>query len=386
MRILTVCTSAQVYGAEVITLKLLQGLKRAGHEQLAITSVWTDGEFSRRLATVGITELRLPFGFFSRRLTAQALRWTATFLTRVPELWLRWRRAVQSFNPDVIVLTSTRLALPILPFLGDVPAILVEHANLTETSVRRMMHQLFSRRLRAIVAVSDFSKHYTERTTGTALPVHVIKNGPFGAAERNAMRAAVDTATTDKPSARPAIIGIVGQVSHVKGHDTLLEAARLLNGRGLPVEVRVFGSGDPVYVAELTERARQYDLATQWKWMGYKGDQASIYRNMDICVMPSRCDEAFGMVAAEAGGYALPVVASDRGALPELIIDGQTGFLVDPESPSALADKLAWLVTHPSEARNIGARAHDNVFKHFTAERMTSQFEDLFRQLMTARR
>jgi hypothetical protein len=150
MRILIVCTSAQVFGVEVITLKLLEGLKIAGHELLAVTSTWTDGEFSRRLDVVGVPEMRLPFGFFSKRLTVQAVRWTAAFVSRMPMLWLKWLRTVRAFNPDVIVLTSTRQVLPILPLLGKTPAVLVEHANLHETPTRRAMPRA-SRTLPSIV-------------------------------------------------------------------------------------------------------------------------------------------------------------------------------------------------------------------------------------------
>ena len=60
MRILTVCTSTNVFGAEIITLKMLEGFARAGHEQLAVTSTWTDGEFNRRLTKIAVPERRLP--------------------------------------------------------------------------------------------------------------------------------------------------------------------------------------------------------------------------------------------------------------------------------------------------------------------------------------
>ncbi|PYK74034.1 MAG: hypothetical protein DME42_05370 [Verrucomicrobia bacterium] len=86
MRILTVCTSTNVFGAEVVTLKMLDGFQRAGHEQLAITSIWTDGEFNRRLALLGVREVRLPFGAFSKRIAFRPLWWTLNTVVRLP--WL----------------------------------------------------------------------------------------------------------------------------------------------------------------------------------------------------------------------------------------------------------------------------------------------------------
>ena len=61
MRILSVCSNYRVFGAETITLKMLEGFKLRGHEQVAVTSYQTDGEFGRRLAGLGIREEIMPF-------------------------------------------------------------------------------------------------------------------------------------------------------------------------------------------------------------------------------------------------------------------------------------------------------------------------------------
>jgi glycosyltransferase involved in cell wall biosynthesis len=384
MRILTVCTSTNVFGAEAITLKMLEGFKKRGHQQLAVTSIWTDGEFTRRLANIGISEVRLSFGFFSKRMTLQSIRWTAKFASRIPWLWIRWRRTVRTFNPDVIVFTSTRLALPVLPLLDVTPAFLVEHANLTETAIRRRMHKAFSRKLRAIVAVSEFTKEYTVRTTGTRIPVHVIKNGPFSAEERDCIIRLLESKSTQEM--RPPRVGIIGQVSHAKGHDTLLQAMRILHDQGILVEVHVFGLCEGAFFLEMSRLVQEYELTKHWKWMGYASEVFAIYLNIDIAVVPSRCFEAFGMSAAEASAYRLPVVASNRGALGEVVRDGKTGFLFDPNDPGQLAAKIKWLVDYPHEARQMGIEGQNYVFTEFKQERMISQFEDLFRQFTASNR
>src|SRR5437588_5470038 len=147
MRILTVCTSTKVFGAEVITLKLLEGFARAGHEQLAVTSIWTDGDFNRRLANIGVPERRLPFGAFSKLLRLQPMWWTANTVVRLPWLWIGWMWTVGRFKPDVVLFTSSRLALPVYPWLRRQPSFLIEHSYIEATPTRRRMYRLLARKL-----------------------------------------------------------------------------------------------------------------------------------------------------------------------------------------------------------------------------------------------
>src|ERR1700751_3869898 len=108
MRVLTVCTSSRVFGAEVMSLNLLAGFKRQGFEQLAVTSTWTDGEFSKHLAARGIPEVALPLGTFSQRCSLRAISWTLNSLVHAPKLWLEWDRTMKAFQPDVLLLTNPK--------------------------------------------------------------------------------------------------------------------------------------------------------------------------------------------------------------------------------------------------------------------------------------
>src|SRR6266478_5283385 len=111
MRILTVCTSWRVFGAEVMSLNLLEAFKGRGHEQQAVTSIWTDGDFSRRLSALGIGETKLPLGALSVSLSWRPMLWTAEMLARIPWVWLAWTKLLREFRPDVVVLTNPKQAL-----------------------------------------------------------------------------------------------------------------------------------------------------------------------------------------------------------------------------------------------------------------------------------
>jgi glycosyltransferase involved in cell wall biosynthesis len=114
--------------------------------------------------------------------------------------------------------------------------------------------------------------------------------------------------------------------------------------------------------------------------MGYERDKVKIFSELDICVVPSCFGDPFPTVAMEAGVYGLPVVATRCGGLPEIIEDGVTGLLVDPEQPDQLANKIEWLIQNPEAARAMGMAARDRVFNQFTVEKMVEQFESLFRE------
>src|SRR6266487_1612105 len=245
MRILTVCVSTNVFGAEVITLEMLEGFKRAGHEQLAVTSTWTDGEFNRRLATLGIREIRMPFGAISKRLSLQPMWWTANVVVRLPLLWTRWLRTVRQFRPEIIIFTSLRHPLLVYPCPWHVPSFLIEHANLEPTATRLYLYERLARKLCGFIAVSKFTGEHLQRLRVPKGQIYVIRNGVFSQAERQAILSKRPAAVATKTFRS---VGIVGQISPAKGHDVLLEALRLLREGGIPLEVQYTAGGMiPIY-------------------------------------------------------------------------------------------------------------------------------------------
>jgi len=363
-----------------MALNMLRALQQDGHEQLAVTSTWTDGEFSRRLQVMQISEVKLPFGTLSKKLALRPIWWTANSLAKIPTLWRGWVKTLREFKPDVVVLTNSRQALLLYPWLGYCPTFLIEHSDKQESRTNRWVYRRLSRKLAAFVPASDFMAVHLNRLGVPPGKMTVIKNGVLSekavlvdtAADINHRRAEVS---------RPRI-GIAGQVSPHKGHDCLIEAARLLSDGGKDFVVRVFGTGTPMYVEQLKQKIAAAHLGRKWEWMGYETNLAKIYGAMDICAMPSCFDEPFGMVALEASGYGLPVVASRRGGLPEIIEEGVTGFLFDSSKPDELASKIAWLSEHPEIAKKMGAAGRKRALRLFTQEKMAAEFESLFRSYL----
>lgn len=374
MRILSVCSNFRVFGAETITLKMLEGFKQSGHEQLAVTSFQTDGEFSRRLVGLGIREEIIPFGAIVLQL--RYFKWTAYTLTRLPILWWRWLQLLRVFRPDVVIFTGSRQCMLLYLWLGRHPSFLIEHAMIKPSRSNQRIYRALSRKLACFISVSDFMREFFVSMGIPAKMVRVIKNGPFFERDRATVGERVVTLAAN--TTNRTRLGIVGQIAPNKGYDCLVEATQLLRAHGVEFEIVAFGSGDSAYGERVKQRIAALELGDCWKWMGYERNQARIYDSMDICVMPSCVSESFGMVAAEAAAYGLPVVASRIGGLVEVVEDGVTGWLVEPNSPSQLADKIEWLIKNPDHAREMGEAGHERVFKLFTVEKMVADFESLF--------
>jgi glycosyltransferase involved in cell wall biosynthesis len=174
-----------------------------------------------------------------------------------------------------------------------------------------------------------------------------------------------------------ARIGIIGQVGSWKGHDDMLEAFALVARSHPAGELHVFGRGSDDYERRLKHRAEALGVGSRITWHGFVSDRATIFQSIDICAVPSRCEESFGLVAAEAGFFGLPVVASRRGGLPEIVEDGVTGFLVEAGQPAELAARVRMLFDDEPLRQLMGQQARARVAARFGHERLIDDFTHL---------
>jgi glycosyltransferase involved in cell wall biosynthesis len=378
MRILTVCSNYRVFGAETVNLTMLAEFKRRGHENLAVASIWSDGEFSRRLAELGIPEVQMPFGHIPLPRSLKLLKWSGEMILRLPGLWFTWWQVNRKFRPDVIVWTSSRSAALVLPFISKTPSFLIEYTNLTPNKRNIRLYHRLAKKLTGFVGVSAFMGQHLKTLGAPAEKVFVVRSGVYAAADEAEISAA--TANLSRFNGDKFRVGIVGQISEHKGHDDLVEAVNLLKSQGLKLSVLVYGSGTDDYVQLLKTKIQRYQLEEDWHWMGYENDKLKIFGGMDICVVPSAFGDPFPTTALEASVYGLPVVASRRGGLPEIIEDGVTGWLVESDAPAQLADRIGWLAQHPDQARELGRAGRAKIFREFTVEKSVDAMEDLFRK------
>ncbi len=160
-------------------------------------------------------------------------------------------------------------------------------------------------------------------------------------------------------------IGTAARLVEVKGLDTLVEALALLRGN-LDVELHIAGTGPKRKT--LAAAAAQAGVADAVRFLGWRNDISDVMQRWDIYVQPSFA-EGFGLAVLDAMAAGLPVVAGNAGGLPEVVVEGETGFLVEPGDPEALAGRIRELIDDPGLARRMGDAGRARVARHFTPER-----------------
>jgi len=154
-------------------------------------------------------------------------------------------------------------------------------------------------------------------------------------------------------------IAYVGRISPEKGLDTLLSAAA--KAHQMPIYIAGQGEIWPKLAKEISSNIKYLGLLSH-------SQLADFYGNARFVVVPSICEEPFGLVTAEAMSYGLPVIASDIGGLPELVDDGVTGVLFDPRNALELADKMKLLWNDQDLCRKMGQYGRDKAIREYSKD------------------
>jgi glycosyltransferase involved in cell wall biosynthesis len=190
--------------------------------------------------------------------------------------------------------------------------------------------------------------------------------------------------------ADPVVILSVGRLVEKKGTDILLQALALLPPA---LHWRLVHIGGGPLRNKLERLAAQLGLAARIDWRGAQAQQAVLaaYREADLFALASRVAgdgdrDGLPNVLAEAQSQGLACVATRVSAIPELIEEGSSGVLVDPENPSQLASSLAALIADPARRRALGEAGRQRVQAHFRLEPNIERLAQRFGLAPTAER
>jgi glycosyltransferase involved in cell wall biosynthesis len=364
-RVAVICGAGIVSGKEIMALELGDGLRARGEDIVYVTSLWGDVDFGRRLSSRAIPFYRMRLGFISASLDLNAIMMTADQLIRWPKLVYDYARFLRRENPKRIIHTNWHHVLILWPFLKPGRDIYWLHELPMDDPRRARFFRALARRVKCFVAVSEAASNGLSRIGIAGAKISVIRNGLGDPAAGTPARSSASAGGD---------IGIVGQVGAWKGHDDLFEAFALIADRHRHARLHIFGADGGENARRLVARAEEVGVARRIVWHGFVAARSNIYPLIDICVIPSRVDESFGLTALEAAFFGLPAIATRKGGLPEIVVDGETGFIVDAQSPAQLADRLDRLLADPQLRRRMGAAARARAQRHFSRERFISDF------------
>lgn len=174
----------------------------------------------------------------------------------------------------------------------------------------------------------------------------------------------------------PLTFGIVARLTKQKGHTTLLEAFERIVRDGVKAELKIVGDG-PLRDS-LERRVEELELNERVRFEGYREDVADALAEFDVFVHPSRW-EGFGLVFLEAMAAKLPVVATNVSAIPEIVVDGETGLLVEPDRPIQLAEAMEKLAGNGKRRRSFGKAGYRRLLNEFSVPAMIDAHDRLYR-------
>jgi glycosyltransferase involved in cell wall biosynthesis len=192
--------------------------------------------------------------------------------------------------------------------------------------------------------------------------IHVIPNG-YSGLDRNIPR----------HSSKMLRLGYLGRIAKEKGIGSILETIHELESRRC--ELHIGGTVPSSYAAELQGRYRD-----RVYFHGFI-EPRDFFGVIDVLIVPSLWNEPFGRTIIEAYHYGVPVIASRRGAIPELIDEGKTGYLYDADESDSFLGVIGKIADNPASL----SRMRDNCYKqskNFTAERTTAKYVELYESML----
>jgi len=341
-------------GMEHFAFHLADAQRKRGHDA-SILSVYT-GPVHKLANEAGI-----PVTVIGRMpKTARILKAAASFAMRRPQI-------IHAHNPTSMqyasvgkVMTGARL-------------VVTDH---TQTrGVVRVASRLEWRLVDAVVAVSRYTGQQSY-TIGAEGRVDVLYNGITVEQPRRS-RAEV---RAELGLADDAVVGIdVAGLIHVKGHDVLVDALATLRDEETSVTVLIAGEGEEEEAIKrhIAERGLGPDHV---RMLGFRTDVIDLLAASDFFVLSSRL-EGLSLAILEAMSQKLPIIISRVGGNPEIIDDGLEGLLLPPEDRPALVQAIRKLASDPALRRRMGDAGYRRVREAFSFEKMTRQYEDLYRKV-----
>jgi glycosyltransferase involved in cell wall biosynthesis len=373
--VLAIVPSGFCFGLQNLTLAFFGKLKDRIRPYF-LTTRWSDGEFSQRLTALGISHSATWLGMFSRRFDRRNLKMTAECALKLPVAWWDVLKLCHSLRPDVIYLANHHEVILLWPLLVWLRSRVVCHMHDPPPPSPFQKISFFFWR-RAVGRFFFISKNVRARTALLG------RLGPHDVIVYNGVSIAVPSSGGNRDAAfcvqfgwpkTAVIFGMTGQVSRHKGHEDFIASAAEAS-RGNPLfRFVVGGRGSDEFLARLRRQIEANGLAGKVGFCGWLGRSGDFYHGIDVMVLASRHDEGFGLVLAEAGERGLPVIATRSGGVEEIVIDGETGLLVDKGDVAAMAAAMCNLGANALLRKRLGLSARAHIVSHFSLDAQIPRF------------
>jgi glycosyltransferase involved in cell wall biosynthesis len=294
------------------------------------------------------------------------------------------RAAIRKARPDIVHTHTSKAG-----FLGRLAARWERVPRIVHTPHGHVFHGYFSPTItRGIILLERLAARWTDRIV-TLTDAEADQHLALGIGRREqfvTIPSGVDLESV--LAARPEqivpqgrIIGTVGRLAAVKGHEYLIRALPNILKQHPDSAVVLVGDGEERQALQRLSKSLGVSRAVHFT--GHREDVGSLIGGMDVFVLPS-LNEGMGRVLVMAMALGKPIVASRTGGVPELLGNGAAGILVPPGNPDAIAEAVSDLLANPERAKPL-AEAGRRRAPLYSTRVMIESLEKLYREVMASR-
>lgn len=314
------------------------------------------------------------------------LKWPYRLFTEVILKQFELHRIIRKINPDLVHLNNGYAATHewmLAACLHKIKIISHDRGTRPPSSLRT---KLFVRCLDAIISVSDSYKNNVINDKLSVRKLYRVYNGldykkwtsNLDMGKAKSLKS--ELGITDGQR----VIGIVGNIDKWKGQHIVISAINQIKRDYPDIVCLIVGrvcAGMEQYKSELDNYISENDLGNNVIFMGYQSDIPTVLSIFDVFVHASIEPEPFGRVILEAMALEKPIIATNGGGIPEIIINEQTGLLVPMNNSEEMASAMMFYLNNQNEAKRIGQNGKERLLNEFSIKKMVDGVESVYNEV-----
>ena len=179
------------------------------------------------------------------------------------------------------------------------------------------------------------------------------------------------------PSRR--LVGLISYLRDYKGHAYFVEAAARVLKQHEDVSFLIVGEGPEEQ--NIRAQIERLGLTTEVRMLGFRDDLLDVFRSLTVFVIPTIEGDTIPQVLMQALALGLPVVSTTTGSIPDVVKDGESGFIVAPRNSEALADRIGRLLNDSDLCARMGQEGRRTVERFYSIDRMVDELERVYRRV-----
>lgn len=365
MNILIAESSRAVGGQELAVLLHAERLAKRGHRVRLVL------EPQSPIMTMA-QERGLPVEAFSMQ------QW------RLPWSILAFRRLLTRQRPDIVHVNSSRDSwlAALATRLGPSRPKVVRTRHISAPLTNNRATHLLYRRLFDMVIVTGGERNRQDLIRRDGLAEGRVAAFPIGldVEQFSPGRPRSDIRTELGVPSHHLLVGIISYLRDYKGHRYFVEAAAKVLKEHQGVTFLIVGEGPEEQ--NIRSQIERLGLTADVRMLGFREDLLDVFRSLDLFVIPTVEGDTIPQVLMQALAVGLPLVSTTTGSIPDVVTDGESGFLVAPRDVDALAERIGRLLNDPLLRKEMGRLGRQRVERTYSIDRMVDELEGVYRRVI----